>query len=311
MARCLISLGANIGNAAETIRQAADELKRQLGDKTVDFRLSRLFKTPPVGGPSGQPPFVNAVAAFETQWDPWQVWALIRKVESAFGRSRNQRWEARKLDLDILLFGPQRIWTPQLKVPHPRMCMRRFILVPAVDVARNWIDPVSGWTIDRLAAGLRTQPASVVLLASNPSSAIPILSEAARLAVADWRVPGSNAETQSCEPNSARNPIESSNVRWVSLGQYHFAGDAAMHVTQPSVRAQLRVWLAPCVTAEGGAWEDYHFSLAESIGLVDGAVSPTSLEGPRYLLASDDRQWAVHELVAALEAMDCPVEPLS
>ncbi len=149
MARCLISFGANLGVPAITIGQAAQQIQQLLGQRLQSFQLSRLVRTPAVGGPAGQPPFVNAVAALDvTECSAWDVWHIVREVEHALGRVRQERWEARRIDLDVLMFDDQRVWTPQFKLPHPRMVMRRFILQPAMDVAAEWIEPVSAGRLE-------------------------------------------------------------------------------------------------------------------------------------------------------------------
>ncbi len=170
MPRCLISFGANLGVPAITIRQAAEQIEQMLGSRLHASQMSRLVRTPAVGGPSGQPPFVNAVAALEVTGDTtaWDLWHIVREVEHRLGRVRQERWEARRIDVDVLLFDDQRVWTPQFKLPHPRMIMRRFILEPACDVAAEWLEPVSGWSIRQLAAWLTRWPASVVLISTNP-----------------------------------------------------------------------------------------------------------------------------------------------
>jgi len=310
MARCLISFGANIGNAWGTIQSAASRLQEQLCNERCgtsqsnvsSFHLSRCFRTPPVGGPTGQPPFINAVAAIYTPASPWDVWNCIRSVEKEFGRERNLRWEARRIDLDILLYDDVRIWTPHLKIPHPRMCMRRFILLPAVDVARDWMDPVSGWTIAQLAENVRNGPSNFILLGDAASNAESLLAEVARRTGAQWR--SSTTKTASSE--------QQANGRWVS------ALNTSLQSTTSSINEicgecadwKLLIALAPRVPDADVAWEDYHRLLACRLGLVADAELTTIGRGPRYLLASNDPDWAVQELTAALEAMDCPIEPL-
>lgn len=287
MSRCLVSFGANLGDPLETIQKAAEFLQLQIGCPPTSFRLSNFYRTPPVGGPSGQPPFVNAVAAIETSKNAWELWEAVRNTESEFGRSRNQRWEARKIDLDILLFDSLRIWTPQLKIPHPRMCMRRFILTPAAEVAADWNDPVTDWSIGRLAANLQGGQGNLVFVTQDEFLGANVLEDAARKAMAQWRkwplIPEATPE---------RN-------RWVSLvaaGQFH----------QPP-QARLTVF-ASSKQSEGAAWEDRDRQLARDLGLDAGGSTMHRLDGPRYLLPIDDLDWAAHELVAALDAMDCPVE---
>ena len=312
MARCLISFGANIGDPWTTIQAAAARLRDHLCTEPCSdpynhsaFQLSRFFRTPPVGGPKGQPPFINAVAAIHTPATPWEVWHCIRNVEKEFGRERNLRWEARRIDLDILLHDEVRIWTPHLKIPHPRMCMRRFILLPATDVARDWLDPVSGWTIGQLAENVRHGPSNFVLVGEESSKPGSLLAEVARRTGAQWRSESkptvSSAHWDTC--------------RWVSVrttlpGQLAASKLDVIRGEMP--KTKLLIALAPLVPATEIAWEDYHSSLASKLGLRadDRDVAAKIGSGPRYLLASHDPNWSVQELIAALEAMDCPIETL-
>ena len=340
MARCLVSFGANIGDAWGTIQQAAARLQEQLCGAVSDrneapgetigeaaFQLSRCYRTPPVGGPSGQPPFVNAVAGLTTNASVWDVWHCIRLIEKEFGRERNLRWEARRIDLDILLYDDARIWTPHFKVPHPRMCMRRFILLPAVDVARDWIDPVSGWTIGQLADNLRSGAGNFVLMAERESKAESLLAEVARRTGAQWRTSDlANASgTLHGDRLLGAKSTEVGAGRWVAMRVGPLANVAGeMSADETKLATKLVIGLAPAIKAADVAWEDYHRELAMAFGVQAGAGAIAANErsggidsskrldwrGPRYLLASDDWDWAVQELVAALEAMDCPIEVL-
>lgn len=309
MARCLISFGANIGDAWGTLQSAALRLREHLCDdsssgslnESNSFRLSRCIRTPPVGGPTGQPPFINVVAAIDTSATPWEVWHCIRNVEKEFGRERNLRWEARRIDLDILLYDQVRIWTPHLKIPHPRMCMRRFILLPAVDVAHDWIEPVSGWTIGQLAENVRSGPSNFVLLADESSHAESLLAEVARRGGAEW-----------C-PSTAPTGAEEHSLtgRWISARIAAFARLDELRLDELSGlfnQCKLVIGLAPKVPFSDVAWEDYHHLLAQRFGMFTDTTNSIFPKGPRYLLASDDHDWAIEELTAALEAMDCPVE---
>lgn len=284
MAGCLISFGANIGNALETIQLAANLLRKRVVQNDSNFRISRYFRTPPVGGPAGQPPFVNAVAAIETQLTAYEVWNAIRAVEEELGRKRNLRWEARRIDLDVLLYEDLRVWSSQLKIPHPRMCMRRFILLPAMDVAANWIDPVTELSLRQLAEALQDASGSLLLLAENAQAKEIWLQQVAELAIAHVVAFGE---------------VPPPNSRWLSLASPEEFLRASCHLTQ----AKLTVLLAEGPTEEN-QW-------VARLNLVDrqdaGALRIT---GPRYLLTTEDSDWAIHELVSALEAMDCPVEPI-
>ncbi|MCA9191624.1 MAG: 2-amino-4-hydroxy-6-hydroxymethyldihydropteridine diphosphokinase [Planctomycetales bacterium] len=301
MARCLISFGANIGDPLQTIAWAADRLQAELSSPSSSFLLSRFFKTPPVGGPSGQPPFINAVAAIDTSYNVWEVWQTIRSLEQELGRTRNQRWEARAIDLDVLLFDDQRIWTPQFKVPHPRMCMRRFILLPAAEVASQWIDPVTQMSIGQLAANVMQGPSNLCLVSDSPAiQSTAMLKSVARQAMATW---------WSLE-NDADDLTVLNKQRWVTWQSFPSDGTGLRGILQtPS--SKLTVWLTdPHSQPQNSAWEDCHLSAAQALNLVGPGESPM-LRGPRYLLSGENLAWAQHELVAAMEAMDCPIEPIN
>lgn len=323
--RCLLSFGANLGDPSDSIRQAAELLAGRAARDKSAVKLSRFFRTPPIGGPSGQPPFVNAVAAIETYADAWQMWNTIRDVERELGRERNQRWEARRIDLDILLFDDCRIWTPRLKIPHPRMAMRRFILVPSLDVAAQWRDPVTGMSIQELADNLDRGAASLVLIADPSCELDNLLDQVARQAVASYVVPTIQAirkprvaidKTESCIHPSDRavDILRIKSQRWVGQISSAVVMNADTDL-QLSPHPNLAVFLAAPVAREDVAWEDYHAQVARRMGLMEQPTGSNEsrwpVSGPRYLLAGDDPQWAVHEIVAALEAMDCPLEPIS
>lgn len=316
MPRCLISLGANLGDPLKTISMATELLRQRLQIASQAFSLSRLFRTPPVGGPAGQPPFVNAVLAVETRLSSFEVWQAIREVEQQLGRQRDRRWEARRIDLDILLYEQQRIWTPHLKIPHPRMCMRRFILLPALDVAADWIDPVTRQSLRELSAPLQAGPGCLWLVCKDRAAAEPWLEKVAELAAAQI-IPADH----SCPAGGSR---------WLSLVALADFEDAIAQ--SPRVAPKLTVFLAEPSADPQAAWETQHLALAERLHLCDHrSLTSTASSGvgavpavealpalapicnwcaARYLLPGDDRQWAIHEMLSALEAMDCPIEPI-
>ena len=188
MAGTLISLGANLGNVRESMAAAKRLLDDAFGSRNL--RFSHLYRTPPVGGPAGQGDFLNAVASIETNRSVWEVWETIKQVETNLGRQRQFRWEARRIDIDLLLYGQQRIWTPHLKVPHPRMCMRTFVLKPADEIVPDWIDPVTHWTIHELNAHLERSKSddSMIRVISEDSIRSKRLQEAFERATGNDRI---------------------------------------------------------------------------------------------------------------------------
>ncbi len=323
MPRCAISFGANIGDAAATVRDAAGRLCDALCQAQPSrFHLSSLYETPPVGGPSGQAPFINAVAALETSASPLEVWSTLRRVEAELGRTRSRRWEARKIDLDVLLYEDVRIWTPQLKIPHPRMCMRRFMILPAREVAADFTDPVSGLSMAALADRLEQRGAAMYLHARDWQFAELI----ARRLIESGPAVATKAP-QGCPPDAV--PPVGGPSRWVypvgespvwpgSPGRGGAFGDGPAPLP-PFLHVVLCPPRKPAPAAHAGAregsigpeWELRHLDLARRLGLTGDGRPVAALEGePRYLLPTDDLDWALHELRAALDAMACPIRRL-
>jgi len=161
MATALIGLGANLGDRAAALDAAVLQLAGQVGIDLI--RCSRLQEFPSVGGPDGQPAYLNAAALLETTLPPHELWHVLASVETQLGRTREVRWGARTLDLDLLLYDDQVVKSAALTVPHPRMAVRRFVLQPAAEVAGNMMHPTIGWTIDRLLGHLNEHPRYVAL----------------------------------------------------------------------------------------------------------------------------------------------------
>jgi len=137
----------------------------------IRLRWSPLFCTEPVGGPPGQPAYLNGVllvegvAALEPR--PLALLQGLQALEAQFGRQRLEAWGPRTLDLDLLLVGSQTLDTPRLQLPHPRLRERAFVLVPLVEIAPAWIDPITGRSVAELAAAL-TDDGGVVRLEEGP-----------------------------------------------------------------------------------------------------------------------------------------------
>ena len=143
--RVYLSLGANLGDPAETITQAFVALNR-IG--TVAKR-SQLYRTQP-WGKTGQAEFVNAAVLLETDRSPRELLRELQSIETAFGRRPRERWGPREIDLDILTYDDDVIDEPGLHIPHPNMRERAFVLIPLAE-----IDPAYEPLRDALAANER------------------------------------------------------------------------------------------------------------------------------------------------------------
>ncbi len=157
----LIGLGSNLGDR-KAILDGAVERFRQMPEVLVQS-VSNYHETAPVGGPVGQGPFLNAAAALETTLEPMALLHRLQQMESSAGRVRSVRWGERTLDLDLVLFGDEIINTPELKVPHPRMGVRRFVLVPLEEIAADARDPLTGRSIRELRANVDRRPSYLAL----------------------------------------------------------------------------------------------------------------------------------------------------
>jgi 2-amino-4-hydroxy-6-hydroxymethyldihydropteridine diphosphokinase len=138
-----VGLGANLGDREETIRAAVAELPDVVA-------VSPLRETDPVGV-TDQPQFLNGVAALETELAPRELLDVLLAVERRLGRERRERWGPRTIDLDLLLYGDEVIDEDGLKVPHPRLHERRFVLEPLADLAPQLVVPGLGGVEDLLA----------------------------------------------------------------------------------------------------------------------------------------------------------------
>ncbi|WP_415577486.1 2-amino-4-hydroxy-6-hydroxymethyldihydropteridine diphosphokinase, partial [Deinococcus radiodurans] len=113
MTRAFIALGANLGDPQATLRRALTELGA-LGEVRG---VSALYRTAPVGGPPGQPDYLNAVAELETALSAPALLAALHALEADAGRTRDVRWEARVLDLDLIVYGEDVSDDPALTLP--------------------------------------------------------------------------------------------------------------------------------------------------------------------------------------------------
>lgn len=128
-----LSLGSNLGDREKNVRKAIAALANARVRVT---RVSSLYETEPVDLRE-QPWFLNCVVQAETDVPPLDLLRALRGIESRMGSQKLVPKGPRLIDLDILLYGDEAISTPELQVPHPRMLLRKFVLVPLVEIAPN------------------------------------------------------------------------------------------------------------------------------------------------------------------------------
>jgi 2-amino-4-hydroxy-6-hydroxymethyldihydropteridine diphosphokinase len=154
-----IAVGSNLGDREAHIR-AADQCLR-LAAEFQAVTWSPIYETRPVGGPAGQPDYLNAVVRVQSLADPRQTLRHLQAIEEQLGRERPQRWAPRTIDLDLLLYGRLVLDTPELTLPHPRMHLRRFVLQPLCDLAPDLTHPVSGHTVQHMLGQLGCDEAMI------------------------------------------------------------------------------------------------------------------------------------------------------
>lgn len=286
MPSSLVSLGANLGNTLETMRSASRLIRDAFENSRIE--LSPIFKTPPVGGPSGQGDFLNSAVRIDHALSVWEVWERIKRIENELGRQRFRRWESRRIDIDLLMHDQDRVWTPHLKVPHPRMSMRTFVIHPACEIAPDWIDPVSGVSIRELSNRLRNNhPPRISIACSTKSLADRIATVLRHGDLVDQKC----VQLFFCDEPSD----------WSKLSPHADLHMACVEIPDP----------------ESVQWEDYCLPWALAMGFVNSSSVKTSDDlhpsdtglGARYLLPGIDVEWVCHEIQAALLALRCPVEP--
>ena len=326
MVHCLIALGSNQGDSPKTLSEAVDALGAVPGVGVV--RHSSWHVTPSVGGPGGQPDFLNGAAVIETQLEPQPLLEHLHQIERRLGRRRRVRWDRRTLDLDLLLYGEEELGLPGVTVPHPRMSFRRFVLEPAAEVAGDLVHPTSGKTIAELLAHLDESPQYVVTTSNRPSCAAilesllhqrfgcPMLLPHEGVAEKD---PGSNPDPREFRQSIHR--VQEKKIWEKSAGLVDRLSPYGSVSGGPIAPVVSSFWL-PAVEALCGTGSEV---LGESVrpALViawltelDGpgrghewlsadalrGLLRESVRGPLLVLDTDDTDEAKHEAVAAVEA---------
>jgi 2-amino-4-hydroxy-6-hydroxymethyldihydropteridine diphosphokinase len=139
MKRVYLGLGTNLGIREENLKLATEKIKELIGQLV---RISSVYETEPWGFTS-ENKFLNIVAEIETDLKPSGLLRRLLMIESMLGRLREGKgYKSRTIDIDILIYGEQVLNMGDLKIPHPRMQERRFVLVPLNEIAPDLIHPV-------------------------------------------------------------------------------------------------------------------------------------------------------------------------
>jgi 2-amino-4-hydroxy-6-hydroxymethyldihydropteridine diphosphokinase len=147
-----VGIGSNLDDPRTQVLQAFDELDRLPHTRVV--KRSSLYRSAPAGH-AAQPDFVNAVAQLETGLPAERLLAELQEIEARHGRKRSFANAPRTLDLDVLLFGNAELDTPGLRIPHPRMHERAFVLKPLMEISpalpfRAALEACAGQRVERI-----------------------------------------------------------------------------------------------------------------------------------------------------------------
>ena len=162
--RAWLVLGANLGNAARSVRSALRALNGL--PHTRLLRHSSLLLTSPVGR-TRQPDFVNCGALIRTRLSPMGLLTELKRLEALAGRRPGPRWGPRPLDIDIAAYGGRRLRSPLLTLPHPRLLERRFALAALAELSPGMRLPGTSRTLGALSAAFRDSSQNVRVLSSR------------------------------------------------------------------------------------------------------------------------------------------------
>jgi len=152
--RVFIGIGSNLGDRKTHYYEALERVANLPQTRIV--KESSLYESEPLGDAKNW--YVNGVIEIETEFTPEQLLRRLKAIERAMGRKKKaqaKKWASRTIDLDILLFGNQVVDTRSLKIPHPELHNRRFVLLPLSELAPNLTHPRFGVTISKLLVALK------------------------------------------------------------------------------------------------------------------------------------------------------------
>jgi 2-amino-4-hydroxy-6-hydroxymethyldihydropteridine diphosphokinase len=153
MNTAILLIGGNLGNRTANLQQAVQSIHQQAG-KVV--KASALYETAPWGNVQ-QPDYLNQALQIETGLQPLDLLHTLMNIERNIGRIRQEKWGARVIDIDIIFYNDEVIVLPELKIPHPRMQNRRFVLAPLNEILPDLVHPVLHQNIRTLLAACKDE----------------------------------------------------------------------------------------------------------------------------------------------------------
>ena len=148
MLQIFISLGTNIEPRNERLAEARYLLK---AEEPLNWQESQIYETTP-WGKTDQANFLNQVIGFSSKKTPYELLEFCKNIEQKLGRQKREKWKEREIDLDLLYCGDEIIKSEILTIPHPYISEREFVLRPLCDIAPDFIDPVSKFTVKEMLA---------------------------------------------------------------------------------------------------------------------------------------------------------------
>ena len=158
MPRAYLSIGSNLGDRINYLKKALVKLKQ---NNIQIIKSSNINETEPYGYKE-QGKFLNMAVEIDSDLEPFELMKLISKIESELGRIRTKRWGPRVIDIDIIFYNSLIINEPDLKIPHPDMQNRFFVLKPLQEIAPDFVHPVLKKTITELLENLNSEGKSEV-----------------------------------------------------------------------------------------------------------------------------------------------------
>jgi 2-amino-4-hydroxy-6-hydroxymethyldihydropteridine diphosphokinase len=140
------SIGSNIGNKKENLKNAINLLQKN----NINIKkISSVYKTEPIGIKK-QPYFYNICVKAKTDLTPQKILKIIKKIEKKLGRTKNIKWGPRIIDIDILFYNNIILYAKNLKIPHPEIKKRKFVLIPLYEIDKKIYHPVEKKTIKNM-----------------------------------------------------------------------------------------------------------------------------------------------------------------